>query len=76
MIISECHGSGFPYLKRVLKGVRDKGRSRACLGQHGKVEVEEDKVHRHGNTKQVEGTEQCVDKEIYLQCSSFQKDKI
>ena len=68
-------GSGFPYLKRALKGVRDKSRSRAGLGQHSKVEVEEDKVHRHGNTKQVEGTKQCVDEEVYLQCGGSRKIK-
>ena len=75
MIIPECHGSGFPNLKRALKGVRDKSRSRTGLGQHGKVEVEEDKVHRHRNTKQVEGTKQCVNEEIHLQYDGFQKDQ-
>ena len=46
--------------------MRDEGSSGTGLGQDGKVEIEEDKVHRHGDAKQVEGTKQCVDEDISL----------
>ena len=53
----------------------DKGSSWTGLSQDSKVEIEEDKVHRHGDTEQVEGTKQCVYEEVSLQFAK-NNDKI
>lgn len=52
-----------------------KGSSWASLGQDSKVEIEKDKVHRHGDTKQVEGPKQCVYEELSLQWYGLPKKR-